>query len=172
MTVECLRAVAPTATERWRRGRSETISPPPATVHPFRPREPDPSSHPLREQPWFSDVWGNLEKLLRLGENWNGYGEQAISKNAVARALVVLQRIACGGPEPVVVPVYDGGIQIEWYENVAEIEVFVPPSGPMEVYLKRPDGTIREVENLRDHAHPIWSDLRATIRNLKDTATA
>ena len=180
MTVESCPTIAPNQPGQWyprsgqwrRRGVSETISPRLATVSRIRPREPDPSPKSLTEQPWINDVSARLREFMALGENWNGYGEQPINTNAVIRTAIVLHEIGRGGPGPVVVPVYDGGIQIEWYSDDTEIEVLVPPSEPMEVCLKQPDGTMREIRGLRDFSHPIWSRLRTTIRNFTDTSRA
>lgn len=98
--------------------------------------------------------------------NWNGYGEEAISDRAVGRALVALYQVALGGPAPVVVPMSHGGIQVEWYYSGTEIEIDVPPSGPMSVLIVQPDGKMRE-DRVEDLDAPIWPMLRSVIVELQ-----
>ena len=120
----------------------------------------------LATQPWFGHVSERLQRFLSYGPNWNEYGEMPISERAVRRTLVVLHRVAISGPEPVVVPVYDGGIQIEWYYGGIEIEVEVPPSGPVSVYVARPDGSSRE-DDVQRMDNPIWDELRTIVTRLE-----
>lgn len=77
--------------------------------------------------PWFGDVVERLGQYLSYGENWNGYGERAITGHAVLRTVSLLTKVAMDGPEPAVVPMSDGGIQIEWHYGGTEIEIEVPP---------------------------------------------
>ncbi|MCY4068811.1 MAG: hypothetical protein OXE79_06880 [Acidimicrobiaceae bacterium] len=103
---------------------------------------------------------------MSYDRNWNGYGEEAISQRAVVRTLVVLYRVALGGPEPVVVPMSHGGIQVEWYYSGTEIEIDVPPSGPYSLLIVHPDGKFDEkvVDDLED---PIWVRLNPVILGLQ-----
>ena len=173
MTAVC--RPSPIATHDQRRyspigGASETVTQS-ARIHPFPhsitpPRSPDLILQGLRAQPWFKDVFGRLHRFMSYDKNWNGYGEEAISDRAVGRTLVALSQVALGGPTPVVVPMYHGGIQVEWYSGGTEIEIDVPPSGPMSVLIVHPNGTINEecVDNPND---PIWDRLRSMVAGLQ-----
>ena len=176
MTAVCCPTIADsTAGARWRqyshRGVSETLSHPLAGVRPFL-HQPRPRTHQhrivqeLAAQPWFDHVSERLQRYLSYGANWNDYGESPISERAVRRTLIVLHRVAIGGPEPVVVPVYDGGIQIQWYHSGTEIEVEVPPSGPVSIYLARPDGSCHE-DDVHRMDHPLWDELHSTVTRLE-----
>ena len=120
----------------------------------------------LSAEPWFRDVLGNLRELRLLEADWNGYGEQPISHDSISDTIRILHRVAKGGPAPVVAPMYDGGIQIEWYCDDTEIEVEVPPKGPMSIYIIRPDGTADERSaHLADE--PVWGELGAAIAQMR-----
>lgn len=181
MTAVCCPTIAePAAEPGWRRysqqGVSETLSLRLASVHPFPSRSiPQQQQHRIMQdlatQPWFGQVSERLRRFLSYGPNWNEYGEMPISERAVRRTLIVLHRVAINGPEPVVVPVSDGGIQIEWYYGGTEIEVEVPPSGPVSIYVARPDGSSRE-EDVQRMDNPIWDELRTIVTMLEAPAGA
>ena len=120
----------------------------------------------LAIQPWIKEIMSRLQRFLSYEANWNGYGEKPINKQVAKRALIVLHRIALGGPRPVVVPVCDGGIQIEWYYNGMEIEVEVPPDGNESVYIAYRDGTCVE-HHPQQMDDEIWGELRAIVAELK-----
>ena len=153
-----------------RKGASETVSQPLTRVHQIRSRS---LSQPtfdyflkqLATQPWFGEVSSRLCRFLSYGADWNGYGEKAISERAAIGTIVILHRIGIGGPKPVVVPVYDGGIQIEWYHSGVEIEVEIPPYGPASIYIARPDGS-RVEDVVQQMDNPIWDELHEAITEL------
>ncbi len=154
-----------------RKGASETVSQPLTRVHQIRSSvltQPifDDFLKQLYTQTWFGEVYSRLCRFLSYSEDWNGYGEKAISERSAIGTIIVLHRIGIGGPRPVVVPVYDGGIQIEWYHNEFEIEVEIPPYGPASVYIARPDGSKFE-EVVQQMDNPIWDELHETITELK-----
>ena len=151
-------------------GASETMSQS-ARIYPFPhsstpPLSPDLILYSLRAQPWFKSVLERLNRFMSYDKNWNGYGEEAISDRAVGRALVALYRVALGGPTPVVVPMSHGGIQIEWYYGSTDIEVDVPLSGPISIFIVHPDGTMTE-ESVDDLDDPILVHLHSVIVGLQ-----
>ena len=120
----------------------------------------------INRPPWFGSVVERLGRFLSLGENWNGYGENAITAQAVVRTMNLLTRVAMDGPEPAVVPMSDGGIQIEWHYGGTEIEVEVPSDGrELSVYATLPGGRVLELPE-RSPRDPIWPALRARIAAL------
>ncbi len=154
-----------------KKGASETVSRPRVSEHqlhkspklkPFSRGD----AEELAVQPWFRNVKTRLQRFLSYEANWNGYGEQPISRQAVKRSLIVLHRVALGGPEPAVVPVFDGGIQIEWYYDGMEIEVEIPPSGRISIFMTFPDGSIVE-EHTQQVEDAIWDELQVAIAGLK-----
>lgn len=166
----CWPAIGPSAEEKgWpqsaREAISETVTNPQAVCR-LSPSSIERFISELRVEPWFREIWGSLRELRLLEADWNGYGEQPISHDSISDTIRILHRVAKGGPAPVIAPMYDGGIQIEWYGHDTEIEVEVPPEGPMSIYIVRPDGT----DNLQS-AHlgdePVWGELGAAIAQMR-----
>lgn len=162
----CPRSVAREGREhRWfqQNVAIETIraQPPPISLRPARPATATAHTAEL----WFSDVVGRLEQYRSYGENWNGYGEKAITVEAVLYTVSLLVEVAMDGPEPAVVPMSDGGIQVEWYYGETEIEIEVPPIGSeLSLYLSSLNRTVEQTSaSLKD---PIWSSVRSTIAAL------
>ncbi len=176
MTVVCWSMTErPIEEVEWRRysrkGISETVSQLHSHEHQFRDTTETQPSHSrileeLAVQPWFVEIATRLQRFLSYEANWNGYGERPISTQAVKRTIIVLHRVALGGPEPVVVPVCDGGIQIEWYYNGMEIEVEIPPYACESIYIAHPDGT-RVEHHPQQMDDEIWGKLRAIVAELK-----
>ena len=80
-----------------------------------------------------------LEELAGLGPNWDSYGAAPISADAIAGAQRLLAAVAMEADNPagdgvrpyVVVPVANGGVQIEWRGPDAGIEVAIGPDGDL-----------------------------------------
>lgn len=85
--------------------------------------------------PWFDDVVNRVVYLAGLGTNWNGYGESRPHPSSGKRVVRILQAIDYRGPAPTVVPLSDGGMQVEWHGAVGDIEIEVPPSGPATAWV-------------------------------------
>ena len=145
-------------------GISETITP--VGTFALRAGPPRlPVSPGLASQPWFNPMLIQLAGFLALGENWNGYGEHPIHESAVKRAVDVLDTICSDGPAPQVVPMSDGGVQIEWAAGGFEIEVEVPPFGPAQILIVEPSGN--EVEMAASSSRsPAWGQLRDQIAQM------
>ena len=99
--------------------------------------------------------------MLALGDNWNGYGERAVHKGALKRAVNVLDVIGVDGPCPDIVPTSDGGVQLEWASTDGEIEVEIPPVGLASVFIV--DAAGEESEFLAGARNEIWQQLRTHI---------
>jgi hypothetical protein len=70
----------------------------------------------------------HLWSLLRLERGWDSYGAREVSPRAVERALAFLSLLP-PGMRPAVVPASQGGIQLEWHDGQADIEIECLPSG-------------------------------------------
>jgi hypothetical protein len=119
--------------------------------------------------PWFREVLSRFHRLLALGDNWNGYGEQAIHEDAVKRAVNVLDIVGVDGPRPDVVPTAAGGVQLEWEGAGFEIEVEIPPFGPASVFVL--DSSGEEWEVRAGSRNRIWEELRERITAMGAAAT-
>lgn len=78
-----------------------------------------------------------LDELKNLPEDWDSYGADPISPNAIAKAksIVTSVMIAFGGiignvvQLTDVIPIADGGVQLEWIGPHAELEIEISPNG-------------------------------------------
>lgn len=79
---------------------------------------------------WFITAVHRLEAAVELKENWDGSGSPA----PTASALLAIIRVFCAvapelPPQPAVVPVPGGGLQLEWHIASRELEIEVMPQG-------------------------------------------
>lgn len=78
-----------------------------------------------------------LDELKNLAEDWDSYGAEPISPEAIAKAksIIISTMIAFDGIIDNVVrltdviPIADGGVQLEWTGPHAELEVEISPDG-------------------------------------------
>lgn len=77
-------------------------------------------------------VLASLQRLAALSPGWDSYGAKPLNPSAVRRALNLLPLLLPEyAPEPSVVPTRDGGVQFEWHRRGIDLEVKVPPTGPI-----------------------------------------
>jgi hypothetical protein len=86
---------------------------------------------------WFMSALIEIQGLLRLGSGWDSYSARPISVRAAEGALTLLTRtMQPVTPEPSIVPMARGGIQLEWHLRDMNIEVTVPPQGLAEAWYE------------------------------------
>ena len=68
-----------------------------------------------------------LDNLRKLKTNWDDQGAVAPTEEAIELAELIINT------EPVVVPRHNGGVQIEWHCEGADIEVYITPDGVVEM---------------------------------------
>jgi hypothetical protein len=66
-----------------------------------------------------------LDELRELKNDWDGYGAVPPTEDAIALAELIVNA------EPRVVPLSNGGVQIEW--PVAGAEISITPEGTLEL---------------------------------------
>ncbi len=95
--------------------------------------------------PWVAPVTRRLATLLELGTNWRGSPsariEPRLAENAVNAVLALVMPTA-EGPVPQVVPLVDGGLQLEWHQGGWDIEVSLSPLGEVWIDAASADGLI------------------------------
>lgn len=91
----------------------------------------------MRSQ-WFEHLLWRLRSLLSLRPNWNGYGELPVHPASAKRVVALLNEISYVGDAPAVVPLPDGGLQLEWHHAERSLEVEVPPNGPAVAWIYTP----------------------------------
>jgi hypothetical protein len=86
------------------------------------------STTPVPAAKWLNDTLEEVEQLSSLDQDWDGYGAERVSASAAMGAVNFLLKIAypkLAAPE--VVPVSDGGLQVEWHRNGIDFEVMFEP---------------------------------------------
>lgn len=71
---------------------------------------------------------GRFDQLASLEEDWDGYRARSIDPLALRRAEQIVQA-ALGErlPSPDILPIPDGGVQLEWTAGPVELELEVQP---------------------------------------------
>ena len=70
-----------------------------------------------------------------LPEGWDSYGAACVDHNAIRYVLRLLLRISSANtPAPSLVPLPDGGVQIEWHTTVGDLEIEVSENGLLRIY--------------------------------------
>ena len=76
---------------------------------------------------WQRPTVESLQDLLQLPRNWDGYGASQIQEQIAQKALMVLVEVMeNNAPAPSVVPLSDGGIQVEWHRQGRNLEIEFP----------------------------------------------
>jgi hypothetical protein len=104
---------------------------------------------------WVEATVRSFVEIARLSENWDSYGGRAIERDLIVNALETLAVVMRDNfPAPSVVPLSDGGLQIEWHRKQKDLElVFSPDEEPYFFYYdkaagKEDEGSIRQPEKL------------------------
>ena len=140
----------------------------PTTQHAFRGRTQAPGgggwSGDQREE-----VAKQLLALAALEADWDGYGAKAIDTAALGLAQRLIDELLGDvGRVPSVVPVPDGGVQLEWDAGPIELELEVRPGGREAIFIcddeatgQRFDGELPGDESLLRIAFAHYAAYRA-----------
>lgn len=72
---------------------------------------------------WLPPTLKRLRDLLRLPSDWDGYGAAETRLDDAVDALIFLRRVMLAStPLPAIVPLNDGGVQLEWHESGLDFE--------------------------------------------------
>jgi hypothetical protein len=89
------------------------------------------------ELEWLDATVKGLGSTLRLDNGWDTYNAAPVSPSSVQRALAFLFRfLEPSSPTPSVVPLSDGGVQMEWHRGGLDIEVTFSPREVPELYVR------------------------------------
>jgi len=113
---------------------------------------------------WLTPAVQSLLDLLRLPQNWDGYGAAQIQEQLAQKALMVLVEVMENdAPAPSVVPLSDGGIQVEWHRRARNLEIEFP-AGQAPSFCYYQDGCELESEG---QVSGNYDRIQAYIANLK-----
>ena len=112
---------------------------------------------------WFDPLIQGFVDLLTLPPNWDSYGAVVIDPKVVHDAMSFIHSLlAPTSPAPRVVPLSNGGLQLEWHRNSIDLEI-VCDRGEAPYFYHRNRSSGEE----SDHALPENSRLlRSIISNL------
>lgn len=87
--------------------------------------------------PWIEPLLKQLESVLALKPGWDGGDGRRVTIDALATGLRVLEEtMAWDTVAPTVIPVSDGGIQLEWHCAGVDLEVYIEPDGQVSAWCR------------------------------------
>jgi hypothetical protein len=95
---------------------------------------------------WVEPTISAFMRVQSLPENWDSYGSKKVNSDMVVQSLSILGQIMDpASPAPSVVPLGDGGLQLEWHRNQQDLEIVLPADELPQFYYKdRRAGTEQE----------------------------
>jgi hypothetical protein len=107
---------------------------------------------------WLDQVVERINAVALLEEGWDGEEARPLARGAALAALNALVEVMWpDSPAPSVVPMYDGGLQLEWHAPELDIELTSAPDGMRQVWIAAASGLEIDndfryvVEDLRKH---------------------
>lgn len=78
----------------------------------------------------------SINEMLSLQPGWDSYGGLPTTEMAARKAIkiisAILSKASC---PPAVVPVGDGGVQLEWHNSGWDVEIEVHPNGAVSTFI-------------------------------------
>lgn len=104
------------------------------------------TSPPVRTVPgWVRPTVEELVRIMQLLPNWDAYGAQPVQSVLVGRAVEILSRVMEeNSPPPSIVPLGDGGLQMEWHLMGQDVEIVVSADEPPTYYYRSETGNAEE----------------------------
>ncbi|MEJ7786391.1 MAG: hypothetical protein WKF96_16430 [Solirubrobacteraceae bacterium] len=96
---------------------------------------------------WRDAVAARLAELERLAPNWDGDGGRPVSRRHGNRAFAVVERLFALGEVglPDIVPLADGGVQLEWHlDNGIRVDFVTDDDSEPMVLIEDADGLREE----------------------------
>jgi hypothetical protein len=80
---------------------------------------------------WLQPTIQSFRDLLQMPPNWDGYAASQMDEQIVRQALLLLAEVMENdAPPPSVVPLSDGGVQVEWHRHGRNLEIEFPADEP------------------------------------------
>jgi len=77
-----------------------------------------------------------INQFLSLDTNWDTYGGKPTTEVAARKAMnIITSLLSEGARAPAVVPVNNGGVQIEWHNGGWDVEIEVHPDGSVSTFI-------------------------------------
>lgn len=92
------------------------------------------------EEIWRAVVEARLKKLGTYPHGWDGYQSSPPHPSVIAYARSVLNSVMQQDtPAPSIVPMSEGGLQLEWHRNGYDIELAIFSTNDLELSITFPD---------------------------------
>ena len=116
-------------------------------VSPAATAKPDWATAEELSPQWPAEVQAAITNFVYLDTGWDGYEGLPVQPNVAEYARRFLAVISgCTQFVPDVVPLSDGGLQLEWFVGAYEIEVLIAPDDKARVYFEcTSDGRTKEI---------------------------
>jgi hypothetical protein len=100
----------------------------------------------LQTPVWIEPTISAFVGVQTLPDNWDSYGARKINRDLISQSLAVLELIMqVTSPAPSVVPLVDGGLQLEWHRKHQDLEIaFTAGDTPQFYYQDRAAGVEQE----------------------------
>lgn len=102
----------------------------------------------LSSQPsaWFDATLKRISRLTSLARGWNSYGAHEVKADMALEAVQFLTKVAYPGiAAPSIVPLADGGLQVEWHRGGLDIEIAFSDDDPGVFVMDRGNGEPEEL---------------------------
>ena len=84
-----------------------------------------------------------LARLRQLDTGWDGAGAEPLTDDACDTAIRLLTALAMPAPPTAqLVPLEDGGLQLEWHVEGNDVELEIDPQGDVHAYIVATDDAI------------------------------
>jgi len=95
---------------------------------------------------WVEPTISAFVAVQTLPDNWDSYGGKRVSIDLIIQSLSILERLMEEtSPPPSVVPLGDGGLQLEWHRKQQDLEIVFPAdNAPQYYYCNRANGSQKE----------------------------
>jgi len=91
--------------------------------------------------PWYRAALDRISDLTALAVGWNGYDALEVKADMAIDAAAFLAKVAFPGiASPSIVPLADGGVQVEWHRGGLDIEVAFSDEEPGVYVVDRQGG--------------------------------
>lgn len=97
----------------------------------------------LRRDWLASYMESQINRLLRLGPGWDGYRANPVTTESVNAVMAVISQLATDlSVPPLVFPLPDGGLQLEWHAGRESVEVEVDAGGDGHLLVTDESGAV------------------------------
>jgi hypothetical protein len=96
--------------------------------------------------PWYREALERIRSLTALAAGWNGYDAHEVKGDMVMSAVTFLANVAYPGiAAPSIVPISDGGVQVEWHRGGLDVEISFSDEDPGVYVEDRESGDSEEL---------------------------